>query len=316
MSPHLILGPTGAFGSAILRELRRRGEPVRVLVRDPARLGGQTDVEVVQGDARVLSTVLEAAKDCQSIFQGINTPLSRWMPELVRAHENAVEASGLSGATLVFPGSMLGLRPIFGVPLPPASWAPMHLDEVSPFGRIRQDLEAQLQQNSELREVRSIIVRSPDWFGPGVDNPLVGPMFRAARVGRPVPWLRDAGVSHLFAYVEDVARVTVELLLRRDRPVFEVFNVGGHLVDGQSWATALGKAAGHPGLKPTVRGGLGLKLLALVDPEAAHLQHHSHLWEGPMLLNDRATRELLPGIEPTPLEEALARSFTWFAEHP
>lgn len=306
MSPHLILGATGAFGSTILRELLGRGERVRVLQRKPAAF--PEGVEVVAGDARILSQVIEAAKDCKSIFQCVNPPLSQWMPELVRVHENAVEASGLTGATLVFPGSLLGLRPIFGVPLPPVSWEPMHLDEVSAYGRIRQDLESQLKQNSDLREVRSFILRCPDLFGPSVKNPLVGPMFAAAKAGRSVPWLRDASRSHLFAYVEDAAKVMVDLLILSDRPLFEVHNLGGYLVDGHGWAEELGKAAGHPGLRPSVVGGISLRLKALLDADAAYLQSQIHLWEGAILLDDRETRKLLPSYEPTPLALALKQT--------
>jgi nucleoside-diphosphate-sugar epimerase len=141
-------------------------------------------------------------------------------------------------------------------------------------------------------------------------------MFRAARAGKSVPWLHDASQGHLFAYAEDVARIAVGLLKLESRPTFEVFNAGGYLLDGVSWAENLGKAAGKPGLRPSVNGGWSLKLMALVDPESAYLQHHIHLWEGAMLLNDRATREALPELEVTPLPEALQKTLSWFGEHP
>ena len=47
---HLIIGATGAFGGAVLRELVARGQSVRALVRDPARARLPAEVEVVQGD--------------------------------------------------------------------------------------------------------------------------------------------------------------------------------------------------------------------------------------------------------------------------
>ena len=48
-----VLGATGRTGRVLVEELLRRGHDVRVLVRDPGRLGEVADrVEVVQGDSR------------------------------------------------------------------------------------------------------------------------------------------------------------------------------------------------------------------------------------------------------------------------
>src|SRR5947208_7521803 len=47
----LLTGATGTVGSALLRRLTARGEPVRALVRDPRRLGAdRVRVQIALGD--------------------------------------------------------------------------------------------------------------------------------------------------------------------------------------------------------------------------------------------------------------------------
>ena len=47
----LLTGATGQVGSALLRRLTARGTPVRVLVRDPRRLGAErVQVQIALGD--------------------------------------------------------------------------------------------------------------------------------------------------------------------------------------------------------------------------------------------------------------------------
>src|SRR3954469_20253705 len=47
----LLTGATGTVGSALLRRLTARGEPVRCLVRDPRRLGPErVRVQIALGD--------------------------------------------------------------------------------------------------------------------------------------------------------------------------------------------------------------------------------------------------------------------------
>ncbi|HND30129.1 MAG TPA: NAD(P)H-binding protein [Myxococcota bacterium] len=310
--PHLVLGATGAFGGAVLRELRRRGESVRVLLRNPEKLPPMEGVEVIQGNAMHRGAVIDAAKDCESIFQGLNTPFSNWRPELVLLHESAIEAAGLSGATLVLPGTFFPARPIFDVPLPPQTWEPMPLDFVSELGKIRQDMEAELIQNSELREVRSIVLRSGDFFGPGVVNPIVGPMFQAALEGKAVPWLLNPDIAHLFHYVDDVAALAVELLGVKGRPAFEVVNVPGHLLNGHEWSKSLGEAVGKGKLGVQGLGSLRLWLEALFSAEGRHRAAALPVWKGSYQVDDRPTRQMLPSLRQTPLEEALRATVDWY----
>lgn len=313
MGRHLVVGATGGFGGAALRQLCAAGEPVRVLVRSRAKLklpaGAADQVEVVEGDASVLSLLLDAAKDCESIFSGLCVPFPRWIPGFQQLHDNVVEASGLTGATLVLPGRVLACRPIYGVPQPPQLHTSMHLDGVGPYGRMLQGMEAQMEQNCSLRGVRALVVRAGSLFGEGVDNPLMREMIRAARAGQPILWPGDPESMHLFSWSDDVARAALRLLREGGGSPFTVWNVPGHALTGPEWAAALGAAAGKGALPVQARRGWMLKLAAMFREPEAWAMGEREAWEGPLLLDDRPTLAALPGFRLAPIAEALQSVF-------
>ena|SRR5690606_5175931 len=59
----LVTGATGFIGRALTRKLLDRGERVRVLVRDPAKLAGLEVDDVVTGDITDLEAVERATRD-------------------------------------------------------------------------------------------------------------------------------------------------------------------------------------------------------------------------------------------------------------
>ena len=65
---HLVVGASGQLGSAVVRELVARGEVVRALVRDPARVRLPDGVEVVRADLTDISTLRAAVPGCERVI--------------------------------------------------------------------------------------------------------------------------------------------------------------------------------------------------------------------------------------------------------
>jgi uncharacterized protein YbjT (DUF2867 family) len=63
----LVVGGTGRLGSEVVARLVRRGEPVRVLTRDPRRADHLPSVEVVGGDIRRPDDVATAAQGAEAV---------------------------------------------------------------------------------------------------------------------------------------------------------------------------------------------------------------------------------------------------------
>jgi dihydroflavonol-4-reductase len=66
--PVLVTGATGFVGWHIARKLLDRGDQVRVLARDPARVRELDGVEVVVGDLRDPASLAKAAEGCGAVF--------------------------------------------------------------------------------------------------------------------------------------------------------------------------------------------------------------------------------------------------------
>ncbi len=301
----------------MVRALLARGQRVRVLVRTPARARFPAEVEVVAGDAMHLTDLVDAARGCASIVHGINLPYAEWDPGMITATNRVIEAAKLVGATIVFPANIYGLKPIYEVPLPPTAPTLDHNDRPNKKGALRNLLEETLAQNAEIDNVRTLVVRAGDFYGPGVDNGLVGPMFRNALAGKPIPWFGATENGHAFTSVDDVAAVATGILLRDDRPMYDVVAVAGdHYPNAAAWAAALARAAGKSSVGVQLVAGWKVRLLGLVDKQAREFAELLYQWDGAMLLDDTRARRALPDWSPTPAEASLAATMAWFRENP
>src|ERR1700692_858483 len=68
MKPVLVTGATGFVGWHVARRLLERGERVRALVRDPARLRELEDVDGFQGDLREPESRGRAVEGCGVVY--------------------------------------------------------------------------------------------------------------------------------------------------------------------------------------------------------------------------------------------------------
>lgn len=299
----LVLGATGGFGGAVVRELARRGLPVRAMVRDPGAAKLPAGVEVVKGDAHVMPELLHAAKGADVIVHGLGAPMHRWEPDLVVLHQNVVEASGLTGAAVVFLQSLNGVKPVPGVPLPADALLIDPFDKLGRLTRVRAEMEQLLEQNSELRNVRAVVIRAADLIGPGLRRGIGAETEAAVKAGHPAPWYGSAG--HAFSHVEEVARLAVALAMLEGRPPFEVVNAPTHVfIEAGDWAKALSEAVGRTVTLRSTPPWL-LQLRALWSAEARALVQAMPMWQGPIILDDSRTRALLPDLPPLDVHGAL-----------
>ncbi|QJY45508.1 SDR family oxidoreductase [Pseudonocardia broussonetiae] len=111
----LVVGATGTIGSAVLRDLRRRGVATRAFVRDRARaravLGD--DVELATGDLADPSSVRAALRGVQRVL--LCTPND---PEQVRREVTVIDAAAAAGVGLVVKIGAIGA----GADSPLAFW--------------------------------------------------------------------------------------------------------------------------------------------------------------------------------------------------
>lgn len=305
----LIIGATGGIGGAVARVLLAKGWYVRALHRDPAK-AVQTvarelrGVEWIAGDAMNRNDVVAAAQGANIIMHGANPPgYKNWRGLQAPMLANTIEAALLTGARILFPGTVYNYGPDAGTVV--AEAAPQH--PLTKKGLIRVQMEAMLRSAAEQFGVKSIVLRAGDYLG----GPSANSWFRAAMVkpGKPVrsvvyPGGRDVG--HAFAYLPDVAEAFVRLAEREDElGAFETFHFGGQWCDrGVQIAEAVCRAVGYD-LPIRSFPWIAVYTLAPFVETFREMLEMRYLWKRPLQLDNAKLVAFLGGEPHTHLDEAV-----------
>lgn len=308
----LILGATGGIGGAVMRQLRQSGWSLRALSRQLSVVSEWRDgVHWLRGDAMNLEDVRQAAQGCSVIVHAVNPPgYQGWSEQVLPMLDHTIAAARAERATVLLPGTVYNYGP---EALPhPTEDAPQV--PATRKGAIRAEMERRLQQAAERGELRALIVRAGDFFGPGAANSWFSQaMVPAGRPVRRITLPGAAGVGHQWAYLPDVAAAMALLLERRDRlAAFARYHFAGHWdADGAQLAQAIGRVVQrHGGPAPRVSRfpWWTVPLAAPFVPLMRELKELRYLWQTPVRLRgSRLAAELADvGGEPhTPMDEAI-----------
>lgn len=306
MTKALVLGATGGVGGAVARAMLARGWTVTALVRDPARAaaawGASTPPEWRRGDAMNRADVVAAAAGSGVIIHAVNPPgYRKWDRLVLPMLDNTLAAARGAGARIVLPGTLYNYDP---------ATTPV-VDEETPQrprgrkGAIRVEMETRLAQAAP--EVRSLIVRAGDFFGPGAGQSWFAqalakpPLARIVNPGTP-------GVGHAWAFLPDLAEAILRLLdLPPDhlRPCERLQFPGHHDADGGGMVAAIRRASGRPDL-PERRFPWGLmRALAPFGGFPREVMEVRPFWTHAVRLDGRRLTSLIGDLPHTALDAAV-----------
>ena len=298
----LIIGITGNFGSHVAQAMARKGWSIRTLMRDPQKLPERfRGAEVVPGDVSDLDAVRRAADGVELVVYGANTPYHQWATTAVPWLENVARVAEERGLTIFFPGNVYVFDPADGP----------EFDEQSPKrpvtakGRIRQAMEARLQQASE-RGARVIMMRAGDFIGPHSKSAWLQQLIKPTNTGYALLSPGPRTLPHTWCYLPDLALAVAELAERRQQlPAFAVYHFRGHCVSIEEMAKAIRTATGQEvTVKPFPW--WFLKIGAAFSPMLRSVTEMRYLWDVEINLDDARLRATLGGVVPhTELGEAL-----------
>jgi dihydroflavonol-4-reductase len=208
----LVTGATGFVGSAVLRALVRRGEPVRVLVRPSSslRLLEGLPVEVVPGDLADPAGCRGALRGCHALFH-VAADYRLWVPQpeamyrtnVVGTRELILAAAEAGVSRIVYTSSVatLGLRADH---LPSDETAPATLaDMIGHYKRSKFLAEKTVRELVAEAGLPVVIVNPSAPVGPGDARPTpTGRVLLEAARGR-IPAYVDTGLN--LVHVDDVA---------------------------------------------------------------------------------------------------------------
>ena len=299
----LVLGATGGIGGETARRLAGRGWKVRALSRSGG--GGHRDgIAWEQGDALDAGDVRRAAAGAALLVHAVNPPGYRdWDRLVLPMLDNTIAAARAAGARVLLPGTVYN----YGPDTFPLIGEEALQHPLTRKGRLRVEMERRLQEASARGEIRALIVRAGDFFGPRAGNNWFGQgLVKAGLRPRAVTYPGRAGIGHQWAYLPDVAETMMRLVEREDLPDFARFHMEGHWdADGARMIGAIRRALGAPDLPVKKLSWALMRLASPLIPLFRELGEMRYLWRQPVRLDNARLRGML-GEEPhTPLDEAV-----------
>lgn len=318
MKPILVTGATGFVGWHIARKLLDRGNRVRVLARDPARVRELEGVETVRGDLRDPASLATAAAGCGVVYH-VAADYRLWLrnpremfESNVTGTRNLLEAAKSAGVERVVYTSTVGCvgmpENALGDEDSPVSMADMN----GPYKRSKFDAEwvaLEVARNFPVVIVNPTAPVGDHDFKPTPTGKIVVDFARGA-----MPGFVDTGLN-----IVDVRDVADGHLLACERGrQGERYILGSENLTLEEILNKLAAIAGRPAPRLRVPymvayayGAASTAWAALsgIEPRApldAVKMARKKMW----VRHDKASREL--GYNPGPASEALRRAMEWF----
>ncbi|MGP8159085.1 MAG: NAD-dependent epimerase/dehydratase family protein [Thermoplasmata archaeon] len=312
---HLVLGSTGGIGHWTAVKLVERGEPVRVLVRDPDRFRSSwpeaNGVDVVVGDALVPDDVRRAAQGATTIFHCVNVPYAEWSAKALPMLSHSIAAAQAVGARVVFPGNVY----VFGRARTDLVREDHPMEPHTRKGRLRWQMERRLEELHRSQGLAFTIVRMPDFYGPFVVNRLYAGIFRVALRGRPMPWYGDLNVPTEFLFMPDGGEAMVRAGMDPGSDG-EVYHVPGAGVTTPREFLELVARVAQSKSRPRAVPSWMVTLAGLFNAEAREFREMMYLKRERFILDGSKYRQKFGGIPSTSYDQGVRQTLDWFRTHP
>lgn len=306
---HVVFG-AGQIGTPLATTLRDRGHRVRLVRR---RGGGPDGVDVRLGDAGDPTFARGALEGATAAYHCMNPPYDRriWARELPRLMDSLIAAAGAAGARLVVLDNLYFLGR-------PAGRALSERSPVAPCshkGRIRASVNARLERAIARREVRAVVARASDFYGPGAVSTYFGdPFWPRALENGAVPAFMRLDTPHSYHYTLDVVSGLATLGGAPEDALGRWWMLPAAPADTTRGMIArMAAALGRPiGIRPVPK--LVLRAAALFVPLFREVLEMDYQWNEPFVTDDREFRRRF-AADATPLDDGARATVEWARRH-
>ena len=319
----LVTGATGFIGSRVLRRLIEKGAKVRALVRKESNLENieGLPVEIVYGDLRNYSSLLNALDGCNFLFH-VAADYRLWVPNPENMYRTNVDGTvnimkaalekGIKRIVYTSSVATLGLNPNGS---PSNEDTPSSLsDMIGHYKRSKFLAEEKVREMVKKYGLPAVIVNPSTPIGPGDIKPTpTGRIIIEAASGR-MPAYVDTGLN--IVHVDDVAEGHI-LALEKGR-IGERYILGGENLTLRELLEKISKFTGRPSPKIRISPDIILPLAYLVEALARITKKEPFMTVDGVKMSkkkmffsiEKAKREL--GYMPRPVDKAIKDSIDWF----
>jgi nucleoside-diphosphate-sugar epimerase len=296
---------TGPLGLAVSRELRRKGEHVRLVSRS-GRTDGSAGTEIVVADVSHAADARRAFEGASVVYQCASPRYSQWpalMPALMRG---VIEGASAVGARLVYGDNLYAYGRVSGPLTEDLPYKP-----VGPNTRTRAEVAEALTKANADGKVRATIGRGSDFFGPHATNSSVGVrVFGRLLRGKPAQVLGNPDAPHTVTFIDDFARALITLG-SRDESLGDVWHVpNAGTVPFRQFVELIAEQTGGPAKVQSTPSWM-LAMIGLFKPDVRAVREVLYQSEEPWVV-DHSKFERVFGADPTPLHEAIKATLDWF----
>jgi nucleoside-diphosphate-sugar epimerase len=299
-------GPVGRDTAALLV---KRGDALRIVQRSkpPALPDGCT---FLSADSTDREATIQACAGVDTVVCCLGFPYDStlWKRVWPVAMANILEGCAASGARLVFCDNLYMYGP---------QTKPLTEDmPLTTYGRkpaIRAEITRMWLAAHQAGRVRTVAVRAPDFYGPGVPTSVLG-AFGVARLlnGQPALMPYPIDQPHDYNYVPDFARALVSLVDAPD----DAYGQAWHVPSAQPTRTLrdiLTIAAGLIGVAPriTVLPQFLAPVIGLFAKEVGEIVEMRFQWDRPYIV-DASKFAARFWSDPTPLEDGLRETIAYY----
>ncbi|MEM5369525.1 NAD-dependent epimerase/dehydratase family protein [Paraburkholderia azotifigens] len=302
-----LFGAAGAAGRSIAHALGATGRRYRVIGRGretlKASFGHDPLAEIVTWNPDEPATIASAAAGLQTAVYLVGVPYHQFgkHPVLMQKTLDGLRAAGVRRLILI------GTVYPYGRPrtLPVAE---SHPREPHTFkGKMRLAQENLVIDAHGHDGLETLVLRLPDFYGPGVERSFLHGVFEGAARGGRAQMIGPIDVPYEFVFMPDVGPV-VERLSRTPEAFGRVLHLAGAGTITQREIAERAYALAQREPKLMVAGKTMLRVMGLVNPMLRELVEMHYLLTEPVVLDDSALTRLIGPVVKTSYESGIAQS--------
>jgi nucleoside-diphosphate-sugar epimerase len=307
---HVVLG-TGAIGRAVMEEIIRHGESVRMVNRSGKMDEVPAGVEVVASDLYDQAKVQEVTRGAKVVYQAAQPKYNEWPEKFPLLQKSIVDSLAGSDAKLVLVENLYMYGEMNGKPMTEDTPYNAHTRK----GRVRGEISTAAFQAHKDGRVRVTSARGGNFFGPwGTDSTMGARAFYPLLQGKPAQLIGRTDLPHSHTYIKDFCRALVILGERSeaDGRAWHVPNDMPNITQGDMVRMFAEEAGVEP--KMNSMGKLMMRIGGLFIPEAKESVEMMYEFDQPFIV-DSSKFEKTFGMKAMPMQEAIRETVAWYRSH-
>lgn len=300
---HTILGANGIIARELSRALAEYTSDIRQVSRNPRKVNPTDETFVADLLDNQATANAVAGSEVVYLVAGLKYDISVWQEQWPRVMRNVIDACRKHGARLVFFDNVYAYGRVAGAMTEDTPFNP-----ISKKGEVRAKIATMLLDEMRGDNLRAMIVRSADFYGPGaVQSFPHATVFERLRAGQAPQWIGNPNALHTFTFTPDAGHAIAAL-----GKSSEAFGQTWHLpttkepLTGADFVRLACDLAGQP-FKLQVAPRWMLKLMGIFMPVLRENEEMMYQFEYDYRF-DSSKIESLFSLQPTPYTQGISES--------